>query len=156
MKLIYGIDPGPVESALVAIDPDYKLVSHFYGDNQEVEKHLEVIHKREHLAIEFIQSYGTIVGKNAFFTCKAVGRFEKSWKGQMWLYARPTVKGCLVGGVRGVKAKHVRAALMQRFGLAKKGYPLYGISRHKWDALAVAVVHLDCIKNRVSEHMVYP
>ena len=52
----------------------------------------------------------------------------------------------ITGGVRGKKKTQIIQALKLRFGESRKGEPLEGISSHKWDALAVAVYHLDGAK----------
>ena len=156
--LILGVDPGPVESALVIIDTDYNVKRHFYGDNLDVASIIvEYDSLNNHLVCEFIQSYGNITGKSTFFTCKTVGQYEGFWNDPetFFIYARPTIKGGLVGSVSKVKDKHIRNALRQRFGESRKGSPLEGITKHKWAALAVAVFHLDCIKAGSEEFMVF-
>lgn len=88
------------------------------------------------------------VGQTTFLTVRAVGRFEKAFNNDtnIYLYTRPTVLTHITGGVRGKKKTQIIQSLKLRFGEAKKGEPLEGISNHLWDALAVAVYHLDGAK----------
>jgi len=129
----------------VGIDEDYKVVYIKYDDNLEIEKALESLNPKDTLAIEFVQSYGMAVGQTTFLTVRAVGRFEKSFgdDANIYLYTRPTILSHITGGVRGKKKTQVIQSLKLRFGEAKKGQPLAGISNHLWDALAVAVYHHD-------------
>tara|TARA_Y100000034_G_scaffold10147_2_gene10737 strand:+ start:323 stop:625 length:303 start_codon:yes stop_codon:yes gene_type:complete len=88
------------------------------------------------------------VGQTTFLTCRAVGRFEKAWgrDDNIALYTRPTILSHITGGVRGKGKSQIINSLKLRFGESKKGYPLEGIKTHLWDALAVAVYHLDGAK----------
>lgn len=150
--IVYGIDPGTTSSAIVGIDEFYDIVLHDHLNNLEMEALLaELSNPTDILSIEWVQSYGMAVGQDVFLTCRAVGRFEKSWKFQenVYLYARPAILSYITGGVR-VKGKkadsQVRQSLMLRFGGTKKGEPLHGISKHKWSAVAVGIYALDKYK----------
>jgi len=144
--ICYGIDPGPTSSAIVGVDKSYAITLHDHLDNLEMEALLtDLGNPTDLLAIEWLQSYGMVVGQDIFLTCRAVGRFEKCWsfQGGIYLYARPTIRSHILGGVVGKKRGAVRQALMLRFGGTKKGQPLHGIVRHQWDACAASVYHLD-------------
>ena len=144
--IIYGIDPGTYDSALVGIDENFSVVEKLYGKNSDIEKALAPLYSPENfLAIEFVQAYGMAVGQTTFLTCRAVGRFEKAWGSDdnIALYTRPTILSHITGGVRGKGKSQIINSLKLRFGEAKKGHPLEGITKHKWDALAVAVYHAD-------------
>ena len=146
---IYGIDPGTEKSALVGINTDYKVVYKEYASNADIEETLEKSDPNNHqLCIEFVQSYGMAVGQTTFLTVRAVGRFEKAFgnDANIYLYTRPTILSHITGGVRGKKKTQIIQSLKLRFGEAKKGEPLEGISNHLWDALAVAVYHQDGAK----------
>tara|TARA_R110000851_G_scaffold301587_8_gene458223 strand:- start:676 stop:1152 length:477 start_codon:yes stop_codon:yes gene_type:complete len=146
--ITYGIDPGTYKSALVGIDEEFKVIFKQYASNLEIEKTLETLNQKHTLCIEFVQSYGMAVGQTTFLTVRAVGRFEKAFgdDANIYLYTRPTILSHITGGVRGKKKTQVIQSLKLRFGEAKKGQPLEGISNHLWDALAVAVYHLDGAK----------
>jgi len=143
---VYGIDPGTYQSGLVGIGEDFKVFYKLYDDNLKIEEALvDIYRKGDVLCIEFVQSYGMAVGQSTFLTCRAVGRLEKAWghDESIRLYARPSILSHITGGVRGKKRSQVRDALRLRLGESKKGHPLEGIKTHLWDALAVAVYHLD-------------
>jgi hypothetical protein len=144
--ITYGIDPGTYDSALVGVDENFKVITKLYDSNKTIEEFLSLnSNPQDPLVIEFIQSYGLAVGQTTFLTCRAIGRFEKSWghDKNTFLYARPTILSHITGGVRGKGKTQIIAALKLRFGEAKKGYPLEGIKKHLWDALAAAVYHQD-------------
>ena len=156
--MVYGIDPGPDQSAMVGIDDDYKVILDFLGPNRELEtilSEIAPIATSSLLAIEFIQSYGMAVGQETFVTCRWIGRFEKIWNddASTYFYARPTIKAHLCQGIKGVKDKHVRQALIQRLGSHRKGGPLANIKKHKWSALAVAVTCKDGLKFGIEDWM---
>ena len=147
--IIYGIDPGTYESALVGIEEDFKVVEKLYDKNLEIERFLSFNSSPDNpLVIEFIQSYGMAVGQTTFLTCRAIGRFEKSWgyDKNTFLYTRPTIVSHITGGVRGKGKTQIISALKLRFGEARKGHPLEGIKKHLWDALAAAVMHKDLME----------
>ena len=147
--IIYGIDPGTYDSALVGIDETFSVVEKLYEKNSDIEKALVPLYSPENfLAIEFVQAYGMAVGQTTFLTCRAVGRFEKAWgtDDNIALYTRPTILSHITGGVRGKGKSQIINSLKLRLGESRKGHPLEGISKHLWDALAVAVYHLDGAK----------
>jgi len=150
--IVYGIDPGTTDSALVSFEmepfpQEMVIVDKLYLPNAELEQFLaDRGNSKDHLAIEFLQSYGMSVGQDVFLTARAVGRFEVCWGYQdnVHLYARPTILTHITGGIRAKKKKDVRNALILRFGGTKKGQPLYGVRvDHEADALAVGVYHAD-------------
>lgn len=162
MPVVVGIDPGTFESAFVIYDATEETVlSHDHVDN---EKLLELMRKicREdkitHIAIEMISSYGMPVGKTTFDTIIWIGRLIEivedlngfretplSWR---LCYRKQITKVVSAGGT--AKDGNIRQALLDRFpatgggadpqvGTKKDPGPLYGVSKHKWQALAVAV-----------------
>ena len=150
--LIYALDPGDKVTALTILDEDFKVVDYYYLPNQEIYDILLANEDEDdHLAIEWLQSYGQAVGQSVFITCRWVGRFEVAWGDQenTFLYARPSIISHLTGGVRGKGKSQINQSLILRFGghsRAKKGDPLYGLNEHGRDAMAVGVYHLDGIK----------
>jgi len=153
--IIYGIDPGPNESALVGIKPEpFEIVEKLYLPNIEIEdflgghnRHLDFssgYSEDNWLAIEFVQSYGMIIGQSTILTIRAVGRFEKAFgvESGILLYARPVIRG----HIGATKKQSLIAPLTTRFGGQRKGQPLNGIKSHLWDALGVAVVHMDVLR----------
>lgn len=146
--IIYGLDPGSKKSALVGIDADtLEIEMKMLEDNEIVKQELSDISSYEIpvvLAIEFIQSYGMVVGQSTFMTCLWVGRFIETWgeNHKCYLYARPTIKS-IVAGMARAKDSNIRQALILRLGDWKKGGPLEGIKKDMWSALAVAIAHIE-------------
>lgn len=151
MTLI-AIDPGPTESAYVVYDGQ-RVILHNHIDNEAMRRFVPSVDV-DALAIEGIACYGMPVGRETFDACIWIGRFIETWVSNYclpWeLVYRSEVKSHLC---RSMKAKdaNVRQALLDRFGPGKKlaqgtkakPGPLYGISEHKWAALAVAVTYHD-------------
>jgi hypothetical protein len=152
---IMAIDPGPVKSAWVIYTVPSKKVCRFgWSDNQFVADILDNYEDMvvNHLAIEHIGHYGTGMpaGRSVFDTCYWIGEFRRCWRPYPFtMLLRPTIKAHLCGSAK-AKDGNVRQALIDRFpatgggktpqiGTTKKPGPLYGVSKHIWSALAVAV-----------------
>lgn len=141
---ILSIDPGTTESAFVLSDD-------FTGGNVLLE-HGKILNdgmrnviidssdpKLDYVVIEMIQCYGMAVGREVFQTVFWTGRFAECADRinvNVILLARTTIKS-YVTGMSKSKDKHVRQALMLKYGGTKKGEPLHGISGDMWSALAV-------------------
>jgi len=174
---ILAIDPGPESSGVVIYDSDEHAVELACEmDNGELIGELETAgpgpYTADHLVIEDIVSYGMAVGKSTFETVKWMGRFDYAWAhsgGEH--YERPfsylnrrDIKTVICGGSTyrdprtgaqvGVKDKHIRAALLERFpatgggktpeiGVKANPGPLYGVKGHAFSALAVALAWTD-------------
>lgn len=157
MKPIFAIDPGSEKSACIRYWPGSEVQEMSivrYGWLAEE----DVIHLLTHLGqvsehqgvIESIQGYHRNIGSEIIATIEAVAVFRYVWKRQggneMVRLTRSQVAAHLTGSARGTKA-NVRAALYEKFGpgrkLAvgskKKSGPLYRMTIHELDALAVAV-----------------
>lgn len=152
--IVFGLDPGTNESAIVAFDGTRVLhsaqmfngnlltwldaalsVDGPFGTDESV------------LAVEWIESFGMAVGREVFETCYWVGRFcERAQRFDR--VTRRQVKLHLCGTMK-AKDPNIRQVLLDRFGgSAAKGTkahpgPLRDISAHRWSALAVAVTWLD-------------
>lgn len=151
--MIVGIDPGPRESAIVAISEDgvYRAVDVENGRVvQEVIDCHEWVDAGESftVAIEWIESFGMAVGASTFETVFAIGQIVERLKWNNYntrLLPRRDVKLHLCQSPR-ANDGNIRQALIDRFGKCgtkKNPGPLYGISKHKWSALAIAVTALD-------------
>jgi hypothetical protein len=143
---ILAIDPGPVQSALVLLRHDRKILEARIEDNEKIAKLLmngDFLYGSPHLAIEMIASYGMPVGAEVFETCTWIGRFEEAYddEGLTARYFRKDIKLHLCGFTR-AKDSNVRQALIDLLGPAgvkKNPGPTYGIKKDMWAALAVAV-----------------
>lgn len=150
MTVILGIDPGTEKSGWCLYDGE-RVIGSGVDANQKLLYGLNDMGADE-LAIERIQGYGMVVGREVFETCEMVGRLAQAWKGSLpaSLIYRRDIKIHLCG-VSSAKDANVRQALLDRFERSGGGKtpqvgtkslpgPLYGVSSHAWSALAVAVV----------------
>jgi hypothetical protein len=145
---ILGIDPGPEESAIVRYDSANNCVLvTWYGPN---DKALDYLRSQDnYVVIERVSCYGNITGASTLRTAEAVGRFWQraaDMRCEVRLPSRPEICTVLCG-LRNAKKAQVRARLIElhggienvAIGTLKSRGPLYGISKHCWDALAAAV-----------------
>ncbi len=151
MPVIAAIDPGSRESGWVLMDDGAVLDS-------GVSKNKDLVFRcngSNALAIEMIQSYGNVVGRDVFMTCVWIGQFLERWQmiSNRFLLHRSLVKWHLCQSAR-ARDSNVRAALIERYGptkqqaigLKKSPGPLYGVKSHAWAALGVAVTFNDIVK----------
>jgi len=141
-KVTVGIDPGPRESAYVVWDGRCVIES---GDllNVELAKYLDSASDGVTVACEWIESFGMAVGREVFETVFTIGAFSQH--ATLRLVPRRDVKMHLCASPR-AKDGNIRQALIDRFGVVgtkKNPGPLFGISSHRWSALAVAVTAHD-------------
>jgi hypothetical protein len=151
---ILAIDPGPEESAWMT----YSDGPNSFGicKNRELCDLLADDYSTwvDHLAIEGIACYGMPVGKETFDTCIWIGRFMEAFGRDdiCSLIYRPDVKLHLCKSARANDA-NIRQALIDKFGpgkakaigLKNSRGPLYGVSKHSWSALAVAVTYCETV-----------
>lgn len=115
--LILGIDPGPQRSAAVLIDEKFEVVVAEVFSNEILIGHI----KRgawEHVAVESIQSYGMLVGREVFDTCYQIGRIQQACadKGMpCTLYPRMEYTRRICGTGK-INDSILRQALELRFG----------------------------------------
>ncbi len=150
--MILALDPGTWETGWVLYDG--------------TKVHMAGVHRNEELldwirtdadlrlcemAVEMIEARGMAVGRETFETCVWIGRFQQGWhtpEAVRKVYRRD-VKMCLCGSAR-AKDSNIRAALIDLFppegggsvrqvGTKLQPGPLYGVTSHAWQALAVAV-----------------
>lgn len=137
---VVALDPGTTETAMVVWDNG--LIEADYLSNMEMRARLKANHfgGADLVAIEMVQSFGMAVGKETFETVRWVGRFEECSIPPVMLVYRSQVKLHLCNSSR-AKDANVMQALKDKHGIPgtkKKPGPLWGISNHKWSALAVA------------------
>lgn len=155
---ILAIDPGTTESGWCMIDcRDGALLGFGIAANEVV---LHNIPSRfglgafslDRMAIEMVASYGMAVGKETFRTVWWAGRFAEQWRRACGslpdeIY-RADVKSHLCKSAKANDA-NIRQALIDVYGgeggkaaaIGSKANPgpLFGVSKHVWAALAVAV-----------------
>jgi hypothetical protein len=146
-KPIIGLDPGPVQSALVLLQGD-RVLNSWYCPNLEARGRLRDLRDSydARLVIEQIASFGMAVGAEVFETVYWSGIFAESYGlDQTYRLKRLDVKMALCHDSR-AKDANIRAAILDLYGgkaaamgNKKAPGPLYGISGDLWSALAVAL-----------------
>lgn len=128
---VVGVDPGTTHSAAVLLVegriewfdfmPNGDLVALMRNRNQW----LSVKHPGlPDLAIEMIESQGFAVGRETFETVYWIGRFAEAWSTMGRWHAKVTRIGrskvkLAATGRASCKDKHVRAAMIERYGCPK-------------------------------------
>ncbi|MCK4302808.1 MAG: hypothetical protein KAY24_01065 [Candidatus Eisenbacteria sp.] len=126
---IYGIDPGPLRSALVVIDTSRTILVHVYDENARIRGRLDceltALNTREqhYLAIEDIRAYGRGVRPEALETAVQVGRFvelAECYLGESAVHRVPrsVVLARLIGMAHGKKIE-VKTRLIEIYGSQK-------------------------------------
>ena len=152
---VVGLDPGWEHSALVMWD-GARIVEHCELSNQNIIDLFRDTASWIHdsiavLVIEQIESMGMAVGKTTFETVYWSGRFAEAWhSGRVERLTRRAIKLHMCGHST-AKDANIRQAILDRFGPStekaigskKAPGPLYGISKHEWSALAVALTWYD-------------
>ena len=146
---VLAIDPGPTTSAAVLWDGERVINAEDYA-NADLLRILSRQEQADMLVIEQVVHYGTGMpaGAEVFDTVFWSGRFAQAFSsagGTFDRLSRPKIKMHLCGSMR-AKDPNIRQALIDRFGVVgtkKAPGRLFGISGHKWAALAVAVTWWD-------------
>ena len=149
--LIIGIDPGPKESSYVAWDGENVLD---YGDrsNEQLIPFIRLYQDdltlgSARIAIEQIRGFGVIGSNDLFDTVFWSGRFYEAWGPQNCiLVPRKEASRHICGPESKGGDKFIREALIARIGpqgSKKAPGPTYGLAKHRWAALAVAVTARD-------------
>jgi hypothetical protein len=149
--VIYAVDPGTAQSALVIYEPDIARVSHraTLPNDTLLERLAATTPETAVLAVEKIEAMGMAVGAETFATVWWAGRFHQAWRGRAEQVTRRDVKLHLCGSMR-AKDANIRQAILDRFGgkvaaIGRKAAPgpLYGLRGHEYAALAVALTWAD-------------
>ncbi len=155
MTRLLAIDPGPEMSQWLVYDlRERRPTAWAHESNELVLRRLDSI-SANRMAIESVESFGMAVGKETFETAYWVGRFDERWRNMHSRSIpvrvfRSTVKSHLCHSQKATDT-NVRRALIDLHGpteavvVGRKTCPgvLYGISKHAWSALAVAVTVAD-------------
>jgi len=141
--MIFGIDPGPIESAYCIWDGE-----RIRGMGIKTNRDLVLPSSNMVVACEHIQCMGMPVGASVFETAYWIGDFRCSakMKGTLFLPVyRSEVKLHFCNNMR-AKDPNIRQALIDRLGApgTKKNPGLtYGVKGDIWSALAIAVMTYD-------------
>jgi hypothetical protein len=148
---VLAIDPGAENSALLHWDGERILLA-VIEPNEAILKRLEEFPTDEAvtLAIEKVESYGTIVGETVFETVFWSGRFAQVFGFEdVKRIGRGAVKMHICGTKRAGDSD-IRTMLIQKFGGTVKAIgkkkspgPLYEITTHLWAALALAITYYE-------------
>lgn len=157
MQTLLCIDPGTTQSGVVEFYPDNKKTPVGFAGVRDNDEVLIMINSNRHrygiLCTEMIESQGMPVGRETFTTCLWIGRFMQAFGfDKTELVTRREVKLYLCGTMR-AKDANVRQAVIDQFEatgggktpqIGTKGQPgpLYGVSSHAWNALAVGLTYV--------------
>lgn len=153
--MLLAIDPGTERSGCVWLDGDG--VPHHFGifDNRDLV--IQVHRTRlgvadvdaDDMVIEMVSSYGMPVGRETFETVYWVGRFVEAYHGEAHRIYRKDVKLHFCDSAR-AKDANIWQAVLDRYGGKEKAVgkkktpgPLYGITSHCRQALALGLAWLD-------------
>jgi hypothetical protein len=157
-SVILGLDPGPETSGVVVVTNTYPPRVKGAWAALPIDK-ISIPPDASHVIIEWLSSYGTIVGDDTFMTALHAGMIKERAEKQgiqAHLLKRPDAAHELTGH-RGAKDKQTKAAIREIYhdanmltgggsdkskGTKKQPGPLYGVSSHSWDALAVIIAWL--------------
>ncbi len=151
MKRILAIDPGNEVSGWVKYDLELgRPVAHGNATpNEELVRIVKQTSTRSSvLIVEMFKPRGQPLYIQLVWTAVWIGRFVQAWGGRWDHLYRETVKHHLTGRTNS-KDANVNVAVRERWGgrksVGKKDSPgpLYGIAKHAWPALAVAVAYAE-------------
>lgn len=144
---VYAIDPGPVDSALVAIDGRGHVRLAVTLPNTDLLGLLAESGTPGWLIIERVRAFGRVLGNEVIETAEWSGRFFQAWvNGDRDWMTRKAVVTELTGGATGGD-RAVRQALIERWGgpaaIRRPNGPLAHVRGDCWQALGVAVAWRD-------------
>lgn len=146
---IIAIDPGTTHSGYIEIDGNGRIIhTDKEVPNAEVLETMRCLPAGVRVAIEMMSFQGPsrMVGAETFETCVWIGRFEEA--------AHPcktalVTRSAVLKALAAKNDSQVAFALRELYGGQKTAVgtkkapgPLYGVSGHAWQALAVGVVYL--------------
>jgi len=149
-RIVLGIDPGPEISGLAAISGRVPVAA-AVDTNDRALLWIAGLPAGALVAVEVPEPrYGVPIGRETLDTCVWAGRFVQAavGRGLVWSALTPSRIRLLLCGTPRARLAEVRQALIDRYGPTRRQAigtraapgPLYGVHRHAWAALAVAVV----------------
>ena len=153
MSTLLAIDPGTEQSGFVVMD-GFKVRDKGTVANDEILERCKyaTTGNPEWLVIEKVESFGMAVGATTFETVFWTGRFAEAF-GIDYTHriGRKEVKLHLCGKTVGVNDSVIRQRLIDMYGPEKSVAiglkatpgPLYGVTKHAMQALAVGVVFIE-------------
>jgi len=158
MKVI-AIDPGSTKSAMVIMDGETlrPLYTHLM-ENEELRMYIsKFLHfeEQDRGAIEMMQSYGNLIGKDVLETCVWIGRFYETLRRKLYVppgyVYRMEEKMHICHSSKAGDAE-IRRALIDRFcdhdfrnGRGTKANPDFfaGVKADLWAAYAVGLTYIE-------------
>lgn len=156
-SIYIGIDTGTRQSAIVALE-NRVILAHKLIPNAEVISQVRTLARKQDywkslLAIEMFEGRGQVAGQECYDSIFMAGMIAQAWIEcgmikPVMIYRRE-VKASVCGDSRASDA-NIRRAVLDEFkpmgggatpqvGTKKQPGPLYGISKDKWSALAIAL-----------------
>ena len=157
MKVI-AIDPGNKKSAMVIMDGE--TLKPLYMElipNEELQQYIKCLHfeEQDRGAIEMLQSYGNLIGRDVLETAVWIGRFYETLRRKLFIppeyVFRMEEKMHICHSSKAGDAE-IRRALIDRFcqhdcrtGRGTKGNPDFfaGIKADLWAAYAVGLTYIE-------------
>ena len=157
MKVI-AIDPGNKKSAMVIMDGEtLKPLYMELMENEELQAYIKCLHfeEQDRGAIEMLQSYGNLIGRDVLDTAVWIGRFYETLRRKLFFppeyVTRMQEKMHICHSSKAGDAE-IRRALIDRFckhdfrtGRGTKGNPDFfaGIKADLWAAYAVGLTYIE-------------
>ena len=119
-------------------------------ENSRMRLHVGPPRYSEVIAMEWMESFGKVVGRHVIQTVFQSGRIVSECRCPWVPVTRKQAKLHLTGKSN-TGDKQIRAALIHRYGdkgTKRNPGPLYGFNNHLWAALAVAVTCADLFESR--------
>jgi len=148
---VFGIDPGPVQSAYVVWDGEEIISKDLIPNNRLLDMCKNWYSVQVPMVIEQVRSYGMPVGATVFDTVFWSGRFCQAYPGKFYQVPRLQVKQHICHDSR-AKDSNIIQALVDRFaygqrnrgkGTKKEPGFFYGFKSDIWQAFALSVYWYD-------------
>ena len=155
---VIAIDPGNKKSAMVIMDGEsMKPLYMELMENEELQAYIKCLHfdERDRGAIEMLQSYGNLIGRDVLDTAVWIGRFYETLRRKLFFppeyVYRMEEKMHICHSSKAGDAE-IRRALIDRFckhdfrtGRGTKGNPDFfaGIKADLWAAYAVGLTYIE-------------
>ena len=157
MKVI-AIDPGNKKSAMVIMDGEtLKPLYMEMMENEELQRYIKCLHfeEQDRGAIEMLQSYGNLIGRDVLETAVWIGRFYETLRRKLFFppdYIFRMGEKMHICHTSKAGDAEIRRALIDRFcqhdfrtGRGTKGNPDFfaGIKADLWAAYAVGLTYIE-------------
>lgn len=158
---VYAIDPGNTKSAMCVIDADtLRPLDAVILENDLLMQRIRrtKLEEEDSVAIEMLQSYGNLIGRDVLETAVWIGRFYEAFLRKMPITgAQPTLvfrieEKMHICGDPKAGDTNIRRALIDRFcdhdfrtgrGTVKNPDWFYGFAKDMWAAYAVGLTHIE-------------